>query len=138
MTMMIVMASQPRDRQADEKRDRFRFPSAMRVRSKRDFQAAYEANVRVKAGPLLIYARPNDLGHSRLGLAIARRVGHAVRRHRLKRHLRESFRLLQHDLPAGYDFIISAQPHDELSLAEYQELLVLAAGELDRKWQKKA
>jgi ribonuclease P protein component len=117
---------------------RYRFTTAMRLRSKRDFKAIYQANVRVKVGPLLVYGRPNDLDHSRLGLAIARRVGSAVRRHRLKRMLRESFRLLQYDLQAGYDFIISAQAHDDLSLAKYQELFQQAAAELERKWRTKA
>lgn len=134
--MTVHMTDTPRISRTD--RDRYRFTAAMRVRSKRDFEAAQKDNVRVKAGPLLIYARPNGLGYARLGLAIARRVGNAVRRHRLKRKLRESFRLLQHDLPADYDFITSAQPHDDLPLAEYQQLLERAARELDRKWRKRS
>jgi ribonuclease P protein component len=131
--MMVLMS----DESCVSSSGGFRFPREMRLRSASDFRAAYDANVRSKAGPLLVYARPNGLEHARLGLAIARRVGGAVRRHRLKRHLREAFRLLQRDLPPGYDFIISAQPHDELSLADYQTLLARAATELDRKWRKK-
>lgn len=132
--MMVPMTHPTRASRSD----RYRFTTAMRVRNKRDFEAAYQANVRTKAGPLLIYARPNNLDHSRLGLAIARRVGNSVRRHRLKRHLRESFRLLQHNVPRGYDYIISAQAHDEMTLLEYQQLLARAADELDQKWRKKA
>lgn len=135
LTMMVPMTDLSRSRQDD--RDRFRFTPSLRVRSKSDFESAYQASVRVNAGPLLVYARPNGLAHPRLGMAISRRVGHAVRRHRLKRMLRESFRLLQHDLPAGYDFIISARPHNNLLLREYQQLLKQAAHELERKWRKK-
>lgn len=45
--------------------------------------------------------RPNDLGHARLGLIVARRVEKlAVKRNRIKRLLREQFRLYKQNLPA--------------------------------------
>lgn len=44
---------------------------------------------------------PNDRGHARLGLIVARRVEKlAVKRNRVKRLLREQFRLHRQDLPA--------------------------------------
>jgi len=53
---------------------------------------------------------PNELGHARLGLAIAARaVGNSVARNRIRRLVRESFRLRQHELPAA-DLVISARP----------------------------
>ncbi|MDW8260485.1 MAG: ribonuclease P protein component, partial [Gammaproteobacteria bacterium] len=46
----------------------------------------------------------------RLGLAIsARSIGGAVARNRLRRLVRESFRLHQHQLPAA-DFVVTAKP----------------------------
>ena len=45
--------------------------------------------------------RANELGAPRLGLAVAvRAAGGAVARNRLRRLIRESFRLNQHTLPA--------------------------------------
>ncbi len=48
----------------------------------------------------------NDVGHARLGMAIAARViASAVRRNRIRRIVRETFRMAQHELPAVDLFI---------------------------------
>lgn len=54
-------------------------------------------------------ARNNGLQHPRLGLVIAKKhLRHANRRNRLKRVIRDSFRLQQHNLPA-IDVIVLAR-----------------------------
>lgn len=54
--------------------------------------------------------RPNEMGYARLGLAISKRkIKKAVVRNRIKRLVRESFRLSQHQL-AGIDIVVLAQP----------------------------
>jgi RNase P protein component len=50
--------------------------------------------------------RVNDLGRRRLGLSVGKKLGGAVVRNRYKRVLREAFRLSQHELPEGYDYIL--------------------------------
>ena len=91
-----------------------------------------------KAWPLRVHGAPNDLGHCRLGLSVSRRVGNAVRRNRIKRRLREAFRLLQHDLPAGYDLVVVVMRHEPLELGEYQSRLMSAAERLERYWRRRA
>jgi ribonuclease P protein component len=49
---------------------------------------------------------------ARLGLAISGRFGNAVRRNRLKRILREIFRLHKAQLPPGTDMIFSVRPFE--------------------------
>jgi ribonuclease P protein component len=112
------------------------FPKAHRLAGELAFKAVYDARVRESRGPLTAYARPNDLGHPRLGLSVSRRVGTAPRRNRIKRLLRESFRLMQHDLPRGYDLVIVVRPHEPQLLADYQRLLSALAIRLHQKWQR--
>jgi ribonuclease P protein component len=118
---------------------RNRFGARFRMHGAAAFERAHEARVRRRAGPLLVYARPNgDLarpGDTRLGLSVSRRCGHAVHRHRLKRRIREAFRTIRLDLPTGYDLFVVVQPHDPLPVAEYRRLLAHAARELDRRWR---
>ena len=85
------------------------FGPKWRVRSRRDFAAIHAAKVRASR-PLLVYAIPNTLGHLRIGLSVARRVGNAVARNRVKRRLREAFRLNRHGGP-GYDLLVVVRPH---------------------------
>jgi len=55
---------------------------------------------------LRLYAAPNNLNIPRFGVSVGRAIGNAVLRNRLKRLAREVFRLNQHQIPAGYDYIL--------------------------------
>ena len=99
-----------------------RFPRSHRLSGKLAFAAVYDVKAKESRGPLLVFSRPNGLGHPRLGLSVSRRVGNAIRRNRVKRLLREAFRSHQHDLPTGYDFVVVVRPHGPMILAEYQRL----------------
>jgi ribonuclease P protein component len=56
-----------------------------------------------------ILGRSNLLGHPRLGLSISRKnIKHAYRRNKIKRLIRETFRLLQHRL-ISMDFVVIAK-----------------------------
>lgn len=85
----------------------------------------------------MVYGRPNGLAYPRIGLSTSRKVGTAARRNRIRRLIRESFRLLQHELPSGYDLLIVVRPHEPLKLEEYQKLLMETAKKLDAVWQRR-
>jgi ribonuclease P protein component len=101
----------------------YAFPRTHRLRSRADFSAVFESGSRRPAGPLVVFSRPNELGHSRMGISISRNVRTAAKRNRIKRLLRESFRLMQHEFPRGYDWIVVVRPHQPLKLEEYQKLV---------------
>ena len=71
-----------------------------------------------------ILAKPNGLTHPRLGLAIPKKhIKRAVGRNRIRRVVRESFRLNQHQLPA-VDFVVIAKGGSgEISKEELVKLL---------------
>ena len=90
-------------------RNRWTLPAQKRLRRKSDFDATYARGRRFGNGFFGVTAAPNETGVPRLGLAVAVRVaGGGVQRNRIRRIIRESFRLHQHELPA-VDLIVSAR-----------------------------
>jgi ribonuclease P protein component len=115
----------------------YTFPGTHRLRSKLDFARVFDARVREYRGPVTLYALPNELPHPRMGISMSRKVGTAARRNRIKRLLRESFRLHQHDLPRGYDFVVTVRPHEPMILAEYQKIMMALMLKLHAVWQRR-
>lgn len=83
-----------------------RFPRARRLAATRDFDRVYALKQRAGDAHLLIFAAPNPVGATRIGLSVSRKHGNSVVRHRLKRLLREAYRLEQHALPEGVDLVL--------------------------------
>ena len=74
-----------------------------------EFDKARKEGSRVVTRSFVVHARPNGLHVTRLGLSVSSRVGNAVRRNRIKRLLREFFRLNKLRLPSSTDLAISAR-----------------------------
>jgi ribonuclease P protein component len=113
------------------------FPRGLRLSGQRAFAAVFDARMRKSLGTLVVVSRPNALPHNRLGLSVPRKVGTAVARHRIKRMLREAFRLEQHNLPQGYDVVLVVRPHEVRPLTDYRRLLVQGFDALDAAWRKR-
>ncbi|MDX3773912.1 ribonuclease P protein component [Chromatiaceae bacterium AAb-1] len=97
-----------------------KFGRELRLLTPGQFDNVFQQPFRVSSPLFTILVKPNLLTHPRLGLTIAKkRVKLAVQRNRIKRCVRNSFRLHQHRLPA-VDLVlmvkgdISNTPNDEL------------------------
>lgn len=85
-------------------------PKAHRLTRSGDYDRVRRQG-RSKAHPLLILSTaPNGGEMTRVGLAVGRKVGTAVRRNRAKRLLREAARARLSDLPPGQDVVLIARP----------------------------
>ena len=90
----------------------FSFRRADRIRLHREFKTVYKLGRRFSLSGLAlwVYQDPDSLGRGpRIGLAIPRAYGNAVQRNRLKRLLREIFRLNKQDLKQGVDLVFSSR-----------------------------
>lgn len=97
---------------------------SFRITSAADFSLVFAQRARRDLGWIIVHAAPNELERTRLGLSIGTRVGKAVRRVRVKRMIREAFRLIRKDLPVGMDVVVSARSHPDRPLADYKHAIV--------------
>jgi ribonuclease P protein component len=102
---------------------RRRFPARLRVLHKPDFDRAMKNGVRLIDDRFVCWCARNGLAHARLGLVVGRKHGNAPQRNRLKRLIREAFRLDQRGLPAGIDFVISPRIGVMFTLADLRASL---------------
>lgn len=120
----------PSDSPASSTPGQHRFTKHQRLLSAKDYSPVFaKADFKVSNKTLLILARQNTLGISRLGLVVSKKnVRHAVQRNRVKRVTRESFRLQQHTIPAMDIVVLARHGLGELSNAQLHT-------ELNRLWR---
>ncbi len=103
------------------------------------FKRVLDYGVRSWDGPIGMSIAPNPEGvtTSRLGISIGRPVGNAVKRNRIKRLLRESFREARSHFSTPVDVVVLVKPHETMTLADYRgiisRLVERTCGKLSRK-----
>ena len=89
--------------------DKRTFGKDERIRSKRDYLTVYQQGVRSHSRHFTVIAHRNPTGKKRLGITVGKKVGNAVKRNRIKRLLREFFRLNKEQFPPSQDTVIMAR-----------------------------
>ena len=85
-----------------------------------EFRRVYNKGKSGVSSFLVIYARPNKSGRNRLGITVSAKLGKAVVRNRVRRRLRELYRLSQPSMKQGYDIVLVARTR--AVTAQYREL----------------
>ena len=86
------------------------FPKHLRLLRRSDFRRVYEEGERRSAPLCALFFRANGLRETRLGITAPGRLGSSVVRNRVKRRLREVFRLNRASIPAGWDIVLNPRP----------------------------
>ncbi len=73
------------------------------------FRRAYNRGKSAADSRLALYVRRNGSRHNRLGLTVSTKVGGAVVRNRVRRRLREIYRLNEERLGGGWDVVVVAR-----------------------------
>ena len=87
----------------------FSFQKQVRLLKRAEFVNLNRSGKRHHAKHFIVIAKYNGLQISRLGVSVSKRVGNAIIRNRVKRLIREFFRLNRPFFPHGYDFVVIAK-----------------------------
>lgn len=104
-----------------------RFRPEARLTTGAQYRSVFKGGLRLDGPQFLLLAAPNGLSWSRLGLAVARKVGPSVRRNRTKRLLREGFRRNRGQIPRPVDLVLVAK----------REIVACSYGEVESEYRKR-
>jgi len=90
-------------------REGYAFPPSCRLHCRKEYDRVWKAGSRRHTPHFLIVIMNRPCGPIRLGLTVSRKIGGAVARNRVKRLLREFFRLAYDCLPDSADIVVVAK-----------------------------
>lgn len=96
------------------------------------FRRLYAKGRRRSCRYLAVYCRRNGLRQNRVGITVSAKLGNAVHRNRLRRRLREIYRLNESRFRPGYDIVVVARSQAmEAGYRQLEEAYLSLAGQLD-------
>ena len=94
------------------------------------FRRAYYRGTKAYCRFFTVYYRKNGLSNNRLGFTVSVKIGNAVVRNRIRRRLKEAYRLSEDKLINGYDIVIVAR--DASLNTEFAQLIKSITRLLDK------
>ena len=83
--------------------------AAVTVKKNHEFRRIYRRGKTAVGPGLVIYCQKNRRGMSRLGITVSTKLGKAVVRNRVRRQIREIYRLNRPAMRSGWDVIVVAR-----------------------------
>lgn len=77
-----------------------------------------------------MYVKENSMDGNRIGISVSKKVGNSVVRHRVKRLIRESYRLHESIFNSGLDIVIIARQNAASAVYKDIESALLHLGRL--------
>lgn len=93
------------------------------IKNNWEFQKIYRRGRYAYSKTLVVYAWPNHSEKKRIGITVSKKYGKSVKRNRIRRLIRESYRNLYETIKPGYDFVIVARKRKENQEPKYSQIL---------------
>ena len=100
-----------------------RFRPHEHLRRPADFQAVYDRRRSAADGTLVVYARRTGCRTPASGCRCPRSSAGPCVRNRIRRLLREAYRLGRDELPAGFDLVLIPRPQEAYTLDAFRRSL---------------
>ncbi|MBO1898436.1 ribonuclease P protein component [Shewanella sp. BF02_Schw] len=113
----------------------YTFSRELRLLTPAQFKSVFSNPIKASSAEITLLAIPNSEQHPRLGLTVAKRfVKRANQRNRIKRVIRDSFRLHQQDIPDIDIVVLVRNGVMEMENAELHKLIEKLWRKLSRRY----
>ena len=102
------------------------------LRKNYDFQKVYKKGKSYANKYLVMYVLENELDRNRLGISVSKKVGNSVIRHRVKRLVKESYRLNESVFQEGFDIVVVARTTSKARSYKEIESALLHLGKIHK------
>ena len=91
-----------------------------KLRNNMEFKKVYNGGKNYWNRNLVLYVRKNNMENSRIGYSITKKIGNSVVRNKVRRRVKEIYRLNVNNIKSGYDIILI--PKKNIVDISYKEL----------------